>query len=72
MDAFAVLPREGVIGDRSCLRARRGGDRGLGPFTLNLEDLQVALENSLSPVPPTGIPLTLWALIKQRKSAELW
>lgn len=43
VDAFGVLPGEGVIGDRSRLRAWRGGGRGLGPFTLNLEDLQVAL-----------------------------
>lgn len=43
VDAFAVLPGEGVIGDRSPLSAWRGGGRGLGPFTLNLEDLQVVL-----------------------------
>ena len=53
-------------------RARCGGGHGLGPFALNLEDLQVASEISVSPMPPTGIPLTLWALIKRRKSAELW
>lgn len=46
-----------ALGGGSCAIAatRCGEGRGLGLFTLNLEDLQVTLEKSLSPVPPTGI-----------------
>lgn len=49
-----------------------GGVKDVGwDSTSNLEDLQVTLEKSLSPVPPTGISDSL-GFNKPRKSAELW